>query len=189
MNKNKLFPQINGILHGGDYNAEQWLDRPDILAKDIEMMKEAGMTSATLGVFSWSAYEPVEGEYHFDWLKDVMDNLYNAGIYTVLATPSGGKPAWMAQKYPEIRRVDSYDVREHQGVRENHCMSSPVYREKVANIIRQLHAHVGNHPGLIMWHVSNELGGECYCRLCVKKFQNYLAEKFDHDINKLNKAW
>lgn len=44
------------------------------------MMKEAGMTSATLGVFSWSAYEPVEGEYHFDWLKDVMDNLYNAGI-------------------------------------------------------------------------------------------------------------
>ena len=149
MNKNKLFPQINGILHGGDYNAEQWLDRPDILAKDIEMMKEAGMTSATLGVFSWSAYEPVEGEYHFDWLKDVMDNLYNAGIYTVLATPSGGKPAWMAQKYPEIRRVDSYDVREHQGVRENHCMSSPVYREKVANIIRQLHAHVGNHPGLL----------------------------------------
>ena len=181
MNKNKLFPQINGILHGGDYNAEQWLDRPDILAKDIELMKEAGMTSATLGVFSWSAYEPVEGEYHFDWLKDVMDNLYNAGIYTVLATPSGGKPAWMAQKYPEIRRVDSYDVREHQGVRENHCMSSPVYREKVDNIIRQLHAHVGNHPGLIMWHVSNELGGECYCRLCVKRFQNYLAEKFDHD--------
>lgn len=60
-----------------------------------------------------------------------MDNLYNAGIYTVLATPSGGKPAWMAQKYPEIRRVDSYDVREHQGVRENHCMSSPVYREKL----------------------------------------------------------
>ena len=189
MNKNKLFPQINGILHGGDYNAEQWLDRPDILAKDIELMKEAGMTSATLGVFSWSAYEPVEGEYHFDWLKDVMDNLYNAGIYTVLATPSGGKPAWMAQKYPEIRRVDSYDVREHQGVRENHCMSSPVYREKVDNIIRQLHAHVGNHPGLIMWHVSNELGGECYCRLCVKRSQNYLAEKFDHDINKLNKAW
>ena len=60
MNKNKLFPQINGILHGGDYNAEQWLDRPDILAKDIELMKEAGMTSATLGVFSWSAYEPVD---------------------------------------------------------------------------------------------------------------------------------
>ena len=23
------------LLHGGDYNPEQWLDRPDILAQDI----------------------------------------------------------------------------------------------------------------------------------------------------------
>ena len=27
------------LLHGGDYNPEQWLDRPDILAQDIELMK------------------------------------------------------------------------------------------------------------------------------------------------------
>lgn len=189
MNKNRLFPMIDGVLHGGDYNAEQWLDRPDILEKDIEMMKKAGMTSATLGVFSWAVYEPTEGEYHFDWIKKLMDKLYEAGIYTVLATPTGGKPAWLAQKYPEVRRVDSYGVREHQGVRENHCMSSPVFREKAANITRRLYDRVKGHPGLIMWHVSNELGGECYCPLCVTRFQNYLAEKFDHDIDKLNKAW
>lgn len=24
-----------GLLHGGDYNPEQWLDRPDILEEDI----------------------------------------------------------------------------------------------------------------------------------------------------------
>ena len=24
------------LLHGGDYNPEQWLKRPDILAKDID---------------------------------------------------------------------------------------------------------------------------------------------------------
>ena len=29
------------LLHGGDYNPEQWLDRPDILAQDIELMKKA----------------------------------------------------------------------------------------------------------------------------------------------------
>ena len=28
-------------LHGGDYNPEQWLDRPDILQKDIEYFKKA----------------------------------------------------------------------------------------------------------------------------------------------------
>jgi beta-galactosidase len=35
-------------LHGGDYNPEQWLDRPDILEADVQMMKEAGMNCATL---------------------------------------------------------------------------------------------------------------------------------------------
>lgn len=184
-----LFPQVKGILHGGDYNPEQWLDRPDILEEDIRLMKEAGMTSATLGVFSWSTYEPMEGEYHFEWLKKIMDTLYDNGIYTILATPSGARPAWLDEKYPEALRVDSYGIRRHHGVRHNHCMSSPVYREKVRNIITQLFHAVGNHPGLIMWHVSNEFGGKCFCPLCVKRFQNYLADKFDHDIEKLNHAW
>ena len=189
MERNALFPQIKGIMHGGDYNPEQWLDRPDILQEDIRLMKKAGMNSATLGVFSWSTYEPKEGEYHFDWLVKIMDELYANGIYTIMATPSGARPAWLDEKYPEAMRVDSYGVRAHHGVRHNHCMSSPIYRNKVENIINRLIENVGNHPGLIMWHISNEFGGECYCPLCVKRFQNYLADKLDHDIDKLNKAW
>ena len=52
----------SGLIHGCDYNPEQWLDRPDILEKDIEMMKEAGINEVTMGVFSWSVLEPEEGE-------------------------------------------------------------------------------------------------------------------------------
>ena len=29
------------IGHGGDYNPDQWRDRPDILAEDIRLMKLA----------------------------------------------------------------------------------------------------------------------------------------------------
>ncbi len=39
MERKILFPQIDGIMHGGDYNPEQWLDRPDILEEDIRLMK------------------------------------------------------------------------------------------------------------------------------------------------------
>ena len=46
------------LLHGGDYNPEQWLDCPDILEEDIRLMKEAGVNCVTLGVFSWSVLEP-----------------------------------------------------------------------------------------------------------------------------------
>lgn len=189
MERKILFPQIDGIMHGGDYNPEQWLDRPDILEEDIRLMKKAGMNCATLGVFSWSVYEPREGEFHFKWLTDIMDKLYANGIYTILATPSGARPAWLDMKYPEAMRVDSRGMRAHHGVRHNHCMSSPIFREKVRTIDTELIKAASAHPGLIMWHISNEFGGECYCPLCVKRFQSYLADKFDNDIEKLNSAW
>ena len=62
-----LFPKIPALLHGGDYNPDQWLDRPDILEEDIKMMKKAGVNTATVGVFSWSALEPQEGNFQFGW--------------------------------------------------------------------------------------------------------------------------
>lgn len=44
-----LFPQLNGLLHGGDYNPDQWLDRPDILEKDVELMKKSRHQQRLLG--------------------------------------------------------------------------------------------------------------------------------------------
>jgi len=189
MEKKILFHKIKGLVHGGDYNPDQWLDRPDILAEDIRLMKKAGINSATLGVFSWSAYEPAEGEFHFDWMEETIENLYQNGIYTILSTPSGARPAWLDAAYPEAMRVNDLGVRDHHGRRHNHCMSSPKYREKTGIIDRKLAEKFGSHPGVIMYHISNELGGECYCPLCVKRFRDYLAEKYDHDIEKLNRAW
>ena len=189
MKKNKLFNQIDGFLHGGDYNPEQWLDRPDILKKDIELMREAHINTVTLGVFSWSTHEPTEGNINLDWLADIIDNLYNNGIYTVLATPSGARPAWLDEKYPSAMRCDEYGRRNHHGVRHNHCMQSKEYRDKVSIIDTALAKRFAGHPGILMWHISNELGGFCYCDTCRDKFRQWLADRYDHDINKLNKAW
>ena len=75
MERKVLFPQVNGIMHGGDYNPEQWLDRPDILEKDVEMMKKAGINSVTLGMISWSMLEPEEGKFDFSWLHQIVDNM------------------------------------------------------------------------------------------------------------------
>ena len=53
------------MLHGGDYNPDQWLDRPDILKKDIELMKEAHVNAVSVGIFAWAKLEPEEGRYDF----------------------------------------------------------------------------------------------------------------------------
>ena len=184
-----LFPKIPVLLHGGDYNPDQWLDRPDILEEDIKMMKKAGVNTATVGVFSWSALEPQEGNFQFGWLHDIMDKLYENGIYTVLATPTGARPAWMDEKYPSVLRVEKDGRRNHHSGRHNHCMSSLEYRALVEKMDTKLAQEFGNHSGLILWHISNELGGECYCDSCKKRFQEYLREKYHNNIEELNKQW
>ena len=184
-----LFPKIPVLLHGGDYNPDQWLDRPDSLEEDIKMMKKAGVNTATVGVFSWSALEPQEGNFQFGWLHDIMDKLYENGIYTVLATPTGARPAWMDEKYPSVLRVEKDGRRNHHSGRHNHCMSSLEYRALVEKMDTKLAQEFGSHPGLILWHISNELGGECYCDSCKKRFQEYLREKYHNNIEELNKQW
>lgn len=189
MKKKILFPQISGMIHGGDYNPDQWLDRPDILEEDLRLMKKAGVNCVSLGIFAWSAYEPAEGEFHFRWLTDIMDRLYDNGIYTVLATPSGARPAWLDAAYPEAMRVAENGLRDRHGLRHNHCMSSPAYREKVKIMDTRLAEAAGRHPGVILWHISNEFGGECYCPLCQNKFREYLKNRFHNNIEELNRQW
>ena len=116
-------------LHGGDYNPEQWLDRPDILQKDIEYFKKAHINTVSVGIFSWAVLEPEEGKYNFDWLEEIINNLYKEGIHTILATPSGARPKWMADKYEEVLRMDPDRTRRFFGGRHN--PASPLrYTEK-----------------------------------------------------------
>ena len=180
--------KTNKLLHGGDYNPEQWLDRPDILEKDLDMLEEAGCNVVSLGIFSWSTLEPEEGVFNFEWLENIINKLYERGISVILATPSASRPKWLADKYPEVLRVDGERKRALYGFRHNHCYTSPVYRKKTAIINRKLAERFGNHPAVIMWHISNEFGGECHCPLCQEAFRNWLKEKYG-TIENLNDKW
>ena len=168
------FKKYNSFLHGGDYNVEQWLDRPDVLSEDIRLMKLANVNVVTLGVFSWACLEPKEGIYTFEWLDQIMDAMHKNDIYVILATPSGGKPPWMVKKYPDIMRTGANRVRLLYGDRENQCNSNKVFRSKVKEIDELLAKRYGKHPALLMWHISNEMYGVCHCDDCQANFRDWL---------------
>lgn len=109
--KKIIIDKFPHILHGGDYNPDQWQDSPEILAEDMRLMKKSGCNEMSLGIFAWSTLEPDEGVFDFSFLDKAMDDIYNAGGRVILATPSGARPAWMAQKYPEVLRVRNDGIR------------------------------------------------------------------------------
>ena len=183
---NEQFPHL---IHGGDYNPEQWIDTPSVWDEDMRLMKLANCNEMTVGIFAWSALEPQEGKYDFSFLDETIDRVFQNGGRIMLATPSGARPHWMADKYPEVLRVDGKGQRLHFSARHNHCFTSPVYREKVREINTLLAKRYGNHPAVIAWHISNEYGGECYCPLCQNAFRDFLRRKYEGDIGKLNRAY
>ena len=161
---------------------------PDILKEDIRLMKLAGCNLMSVGIFAWSALEPEEGRFDFDWLEDVLDRFAENGIYAFLATPSGARPAWMSEKYPEVLRVREDGGRNLHGYRHNHCFTSPVYRKFVRRINTALAERFGHHPAVVGWHVSNEYGGACHCELCQEAFREFLKREYG-TLNALNHAW
>lgn len=189
---NKRFPPVSAALpvmmHGADYNPDQWQHDPKVLEEDIRLMKLAGCNAMSVGIFSWAALEPSEGRFEFGWLDRLLDSFAANGLYAWLATPSGARPAWMSAKYPEVLRVEANRVRNLHGMRHNHCYSSPIYREKTAILNAKLAERYAKHPAVVGWHISNEFGGECHCELCQEEFRKWLQEKYA-TLDALNSAW
>lgn len=178
-----------GIYIGAAYYPEMW-DEAEI-EKDIKRCKDLGVNVLRIAEFAWGKMEPSEGNYDLNWLKRVVDKLYENGIYTVMCTPTATPPRWMLDKYPEMRRVMSDLIRSDVSSRCHVCKSSKITREKNRLIVTELAKAFGNHKGVIGWQIDNEIypyGDGCFCENCKRAFRLWLKEKFG-SIDKLNNAW
>jgi beta-galactosidase len=183
-----IIPRFPHILHGGDWNPDQWLHEPGVIEQDFALMAKAGCNTFSVGIFAWAALEPEEGRFELGWLDEIMAGLAKRGCYAFLATPSGAKPRWMSEKYEEVRRVDTEGRRELHGSRHNHCASSPVFREKVRTINGKLAERYKGHAALAGWHISNEYSGTCYCNYCLAAFRAWLRTRYA-SLEELNQAY
>ncbi len=177
------FPRI---LHGGDYNPEQWPEK--IWDEDVDFMNQAHVNVATLPVFGWVNLQPSEDTFTFEWLDKVIDKLTAGGVGLCLATATASVPAWMDQKYPDILRVDNQGRKVKHGHRHTFCPNSANFRRLAVNLARKMAERYGKHPGLLVWHVSNEYGNFCYCDTCAEEFRNWLLNRYG-SLAEINRRW
>ncbi|MBF8185207.1 beta-galactosidase [Nonomuraea sp. K274] len=177
------------ISYGGDWSPEQWPE--ETWKQDVALMREAGVNRVSVGIFSWSALEPVEGVFDFDWFDRVLDLLAANGIRANLATPTAAPPPWFGDAYPEALPVDADGRRLYHGSRQGFCPSSPIYRDKALRIAEQVALRYRDHPAPAMWHVHNEYGchnARCYCDTSAAAFRAWLRSHYA-SLDELNDAW
>ncbi|MFF1277393.1 beta-galactosidase [Streptomyces marokkonensis] len=174
------------ILYGGDYNPEQWPE--EVWHEDVRLMKQAGVNSVTLGVFSWAKLEPRPGERDFGWLDRMMDLMHENGVSVVLATPTASPPPWMGHLHPDTLPRDEDGRTEWWGGRQHFSHSSATYRRYAAAITEDLAARYGGHPALTLWHINNEYCTYDWGDEAAARFRTWLRHRYG-TLDALNTAW
>ena len=49
-----MTPPLTHILHGANYNPEQWVNFPGTVEEDFRLLRKAHMNSVSIGIFSWA---------------------------------------------------------------------------------------------------------------------------------------
>ncbi len=180
---------LTRLAFGGDYNPEQWPE--SVWQEDVRLMRQAGVTMVSVGIFSWALLEPSPGRYDFGWLDRLLDLLHEHGIRVDLGTPTVVPPVWFYRAHPEALPVTAEGVRYEFGSRAAICHSNADYRSAAAAITTKLAERYGDHPALAMWHVHNEYGvpvSACYCASCAAHFRRWLATTYG-TVDAVNEAW
>ncbi len=154
-------------------------------------MQRAGVTVATVGVFSWATLEPADGVFEFGWLDDILNRLHAGGVRVDLATATASPPAWLVRAHPDMLPVTKDGVRLSFGSRQHYHPSSATYRRYADRLVRALAERYGKHPALEAWHVNNELACHVphdYSDESAAAFRAWLEARY-RTVDALNHAW
>jgi beta-galactosidase len=161
--------------------AERW-------PEDIRLMREAGFSVVRMAEFAWSTMEPKAGCFNFDWLDAAIAQLADAGIVSVLGTPTAAFPSWLVHQHPDIMAVNEQGRRVQFGNRCHYCVTSPDFLQAARRIAGAMGARFGGNPSVIGWQLDNEYNRICYCDRCRDHFQVFLRQRYC-SLDALNEAW
>jgi beta-galactosidase len=180
-------PRMDTILYGVSYYHEYMpYERLD---KDVQMMKDAGISVVRMGESSWGLWEPRDGEFDYAWMDRIVDRMHKAGIKIIMGTPTYSIPAWLYRKHPEVLVMRLGGQRATYGIRQNMDITHPTYLFYAERVIRRILEHYKDHPAVIGYQVDNETTSYGTAGSSVQAgFADYLKREFK-TVDALNAKW
>jgi beta-galactosidase len=172
-----------GTCYQPDRSSEQ-IDR------DIAIMKRAGFNVVRMGDLSWDSFEPLRGNFEFEWFDRIMDKMHANGIRVILDIPGSPAPIWLHRAYPGVDIVNENGARLPPAERYMDDISDPDYVREVGAMAEALTKRYAHHPALLAVGYDNEIGNGfmSYSQADRQRFISWLKIKYG-TIEALNKAW
>ncbi|WP_069659159.1 beta-galactosidase [Arcticibacter eurypsychrophilus] len=186
----KFFDKKDLLLVGSYYYPEQWPEAN--WERDIKNMSGLGFEFTHFGEFAWSAMEPEEGKYDFEWLDKAVALAAKYKLKVVLCTPTPTPPAWLTEKHPDVLMVNAEGRTIQHGARQQASWSSKTYRAYVDKIVTVLAKRYGTNKAVWGWQIDNEPShygtSYDYSENAQQAYREWLKNKYK-DIGTLNKVW
>ncbi len=194
----EIFAQSHSFNWPGDsllpvgvyYYPEHWPRQQ--WQRDIEHISKLGFSFIHVAEFAWSQLEPAEGRFDLTWLDECIAETERQGLKVILCTPTPTPPAWMTFRYPEILLVDENGLQQQHGSRLHINPTHPVFLKYAERIIKTMAMRYGHHPAVIGWQIDNEPHFGTlydYSETAQQGFRQWLKEKYQGQISRLNSAW
>lgn len=174
------------VLFGCAYYLEYMPE--DRMREDLRMMRDAGMNVIRIGESTWSTWEPVEGEFDFSLLDEMLDLAETYEMKVIVGTPSYAIPAWLAGKSDDIM-VETSEGKARYGHRQLFNIASPTLRFYIERVIRRMMEHCAGRNCVIGYQLDNETKHYGTAGAGVQeRFREYLKQKFG-TVEELNRAF
>jgi beta-galactosidase len=143
---------LGTTYHPSDWREERW-------PEDIALMSDAGINLVRVADGAWTALEPVEGQFRFEWLDRFLALLGESEIAAMLVIPTSAPPRWMT--HPT----------------HGWCVNSSEYRAAARRLADKLVAHFATSKRVAGWELGGPPASTCDCPSCQALFRQYLAER------------
>lgn len=175
---------------------------------DLRKIAQDGFNAVKFWV-QWRWNNPVEGEYYFDDLDELMRLADKYGLKVILNLVLDVSPVWIHQKYPDsVMETNSGEklnptstLCRQIGGAPGPCFHHDGAAKAKFKFVEETVKHFKDCPSLHSWDIWNEpeltvaikrkpdiSDLVCYCPNSIQKFRLYLQKKYK-TISALNKSW